>query len=30
MPTYTLEIGGKTYDIESEQPLTDDQLRTYA
>jgi len=29
MPTYTLEIGGKTYDIESEQPLTDDQLRTY-
>ena len=30
MPKYTLEIGGKTYDIESERPLSDSDLATYA
>lgn len=30
MPKYTLEIGGKTYDIESEHPLSDSDLATYA
>ena len=30
MPKYTLEIGGKTYDIESDRPLSDSDLATYA
>ena len=30
MPKYTLEIGGKTYDIESDSPLSDSDLATYA
>lgn len=30
MPTYTLEIGGKTYDIESEKPLSDADLAKHA
>lgn len=27
---YTLEVGGKTYDIESDRPLSDLELRSYA
>lgn len=30
MRKYTLEIGGKTYDIESEKPLSDAELAQYA
>ena len=30
MPKYTLEIGGKTYDIESARPLSDSDLAAYA
>jgi len=30
MPKYTLEIGGKTYDIESEKSLSDSDLMSYA
>lgn len=30
MPKYTLEIGGKTYDIESAKPLSDADLASYA
>jgi len=30
MPKYALEIGGKTYDIESERPLSDSDLAAYA
>lgn len=30
MPKYTLEIGGKTYDIESDKPLSDTELMGYA
>ena len=30
MPKYTLEIGGKTYDIESDNPLSDADLASYA
>jgi hypothetical protein len=30
MPKYTLEIGGKTYDIESERSLSDSDLAAYA
>lgn len=30
MPKYTLEIGGKTYDIESDKPLSDSDLASYA
>ena len=30
MPKYTLEIGGKTYEIESDRPLSDSDLATYA
>lgn len=30
MPKYTLEIGGKTYDIESSKPLSDVELASYA
>lgn len=30
MPKYTLEIGGKTYDIESDKPLSDSDLAGYA
>ena len=30
MRKYTLEIGGKTYDIESERPLSDAELAQYA
>ena len=30
MPKYTLEIGGKTYDIKSDRPLSDSDLATYA
>lgn len=30
MPKYTLEIGGKTYDIESDKPLSDADLASYA
>lgn len=29
MPKYTLEIGGKTYDIESDRPLSDTELMGY-
>jgi hypothetical protein len=30
MPKYTLEISGKTYDIESDKPLSDADLASYA
>ena len=30
MPKYTLEIGGKTYEIESDRQLSDSDLATYA
>lgn len=30
MPKYTLEIGGKTYDIESDRPLSDAELMGYS
>jgi hypothetical protein len=30
MPTYELDIGGKTHEIESDNPLTDAQLSEYA
>jgi hypothetical protein len=30
MPKYSLEIGGKTYDIESDKPLSDQELAGYA
>ena len=30
MPKYTLEIGGKTYDLESDKPLSDTDLASYA
>jgi hypothetical protein len=30
MPKYSLEIGGKTYDIESDKPLSDTDLASYA
>ncbi len=30
MPKYTLEVGGKTYDIESDRSLSDSELSSYA
>jgi hypothetical protein len=30
MPKYALEVGGKTYDIESDKPLSDSDLASYA
>jgi hypothetical protein len=30
MPKYTLEVGGKTYDIESDRSLSDGELSSYA